>query len=142
IFSANGSSAGIGFAIPAAEAKRALGYLLAGKRMSRGWIGVELAPIDDVIKRRFALPSADGALVNKILPNSPAAKAGLARGDVIRSFNGELVSNPNDLISATANLAAGKRITLGVYRHGSPIDILLTLAERPDFSEGEAGSER
>lgn len=141
IFSPNGGSTGIGFAIPADEAQRALSYLLAGKRMSRGWIGVELAPMDEIMKRRFALPSAEGALVNKVLPASPAAKAGIQRGDVIRSFNGEPVNTPQDLISATANLPAGTKITLNIYRRGTPTEIELTLDERPDFEKEARGME-
>jgi serine protease Do len=144
IFSPNGGSAGIGFAIPADEAQRALKYLLAGKRMSRGWIGVALTPVDDIIKRRFALPSADGALVSSVLPNSPAVKAGILRGDVIREFNGKPVTSPQDLISATANLPAGKKISLNVYRHGTPMEVAVILAERPDVDKesGEAEDQR
>jgi serine protease Do len=141
IFSPNGGSTGIGFAIPADEAQRALSYLLAGKRMSRGWIGVELAPMDEIMKRRFALPSAEGALVNKVLPAGPAAKAGIQRGDVIRSFNGQPVNTPQDLLYATANLPAGAKIALNVYRHGTPTEIVLTLGERPDFEKEAGGKE-
>ncbi len=130
IYSPSGASAGIGFAIASNEAKTVLDVLLAGK--SRGWIGVEAAPVDEVIRRRFALPSAQGVLVNAVFKGSPAEKAGIRRGDVIFSFDGTLIKAPQDLVAAAAHKAAGQKVELELYRRGAPLTVKLTLGRRPE----------
>ncbi|MBI3549409.1 MAG: PDZ domain-containing protein [Elusimicrobia bacterium] len=135
IFSPSGASAGIGFAIPASQVKDALNYLLAGKRVPRGWLGIALSPVDPVVQRRFALPSPEGALVNQVYPSSPAEKAGIKRGDVIRTFNKTAVASPEDIINAATKLASGKQVPVIIYRKGVPVDLMITLGRRPDWAD-------
>lgn len=132
IYSPSGAFAGIGFAIPVSEVKPIMNYMLAGKTMKRGFMGVEAAPVDDVAKRRFALPTAEGALVNAVVPGSPAARAGIKRGDVIRKFDDKDVITPNDLVAMTSHVEAGKKVKLQIYRKGVPMDVHVELGERPD----------
>lgn len=135
IYSPSGASAGIGFAIPAAELRRALGYLMAGKQVRQGWLGVEAGPVDEVVQKRFGLPSPDGALVNGVLPGGPAAKAGVQRGDVITGFNGAPVASPQELASAASHAEPGKTAGLELYRRGSRQRLSVTLGKRPDDAE-------
>lgn len=135
IFSPSGASAGIGFAISAREARRALAYLLGGKK--RGWIGVEASPVDEVVQARFALPSPQGALVNKVLPGGPAEKAGLKRGDVIREIDGAPIETVQALIAAASELEPGKTAAVRLYRRGSPMRLRLTPSRRPEWADAK-----
>jgi serine protease Do len=131
IFSPSGASAGIGFAIPANEIKLALEYLLAGRQSPIGWLGVEAAPLDELIRRRFNLPTADGVIVNAVVPGSPAEKADLRRGDAIVVLDGKPVQSPQDLVARITRLKPGAKVPIGIYREGAPLTLDVRISERP-----------
>ena len=89
IFSPNGGSIGIGFAIPAETVKTVVAQLKEHGAVTRGWIGVQIQPVTADVADSLGLKNAEGALVAEAQANSPAAKAGIASGDVITSVNGE-----------------------------------------------------
>src|SRR5208282_815567 len=91
IFSPNGGSVGIGFAIPANLAKPVIAQLRAAGRVTRGWLGVQIQPVTPELADALGLERARGALVSDVLPKSPASAAGLQVGDVILAHGGKPV---------------------------------------------------
>jgi serine protease Do len=94
IYAPTGVFAGIGFAIPANRIKDIMEQLIEKGHVVRGWMGVEILPLSEVMAKQFGLSKADGVMVNGVQPGSPAEKAGLKRGDVIVRFNGEPTLDP------------------------------------------------
>ncbi|MBI4385915.1 MAG: Do family serine endopeptidase [Elusimicrobia bacterium] len=142
IFSPSGASAGIGFAIPINEAKEVLDYLIAGKSLQRGWLGVEASAVTEAIRRQFRLSGAEGALVNSVVPDSPAQAAGLRRGDVIVRFNRRPIRDPIDLIREVGRGGAGKKVPVEIVRGGKKAEVRVVLGERPDSIEEAAAEPR
>lgn len=132
IFSPSGAFAGIGFSIPANEVKGILTALKAGKKIKRGWLGVTLAPLDSLMAQRLGLAVSEGALVNSVLGNSPAAKSGIKRGDIIVSCDGKEISSAEDLVNAVSYKEAGSSVKLELHRKGIKKEIFAVLAEQPD----------
>src|SRR5215469_14296349 len=97
IYSPNGGSVGIGFAIPANRARPVVDQLKTYGRVARGWLGVQIQPVTPDIARSLGLPKVSGALVAKVGAGSPAAVAGFRQGDIILSINGREISRMHDL---------------------------------------------
>src|SRR3990172_3817294 len=92
---------GIGFAIPINMAKYVIEQLKDKGKVVRGWLGVLVQPITPAIAESMKLKEPKGALVSDVTPNSPAAEAGIKRGDVIVDFNGKKIAYLNDLTTLT-----------------------------------------
>ncbi|OGR76072.1 MAG: hypothetical protein A2X32_10860 [Elusimicrobia bacterium GWC2_64_44] len=135
IFSPSGAFAGMGFAIPAAEARRAYEDFLGLKPARRGWLGTVLVKVDANTAARFGLPA--GALVNRVVPGSPAALARLKRGDIITSFDGEEVGDDADLLSFIYSRKPGDKVELGYFRSGAEKKAQATLGAQPGASGGD-----
>jgi serine protease Do len=118
IYSPNGGNVGLGFAVPASTAKSVINQLRAKGKISRGWLGVQIQPVTKDIAQALRLKSRDGAMVVAVQPNSPAAKAGLKSGDVIREWDGKTVKTVRDLVRKVANTPANKEVEVGVLRNG------------------------
>jgi len=128
--------AGIGFAVPINQAKAILDELVHKGRVVRGWLGVELArEITPAIVKTFALPDDKGALVNDVMKNSPAEKAGLKRGDVIRSFDGKPTPSSDGLQNLVAQTPPRKSVEVVVIRDKKQKTLTLVLAERPESAD-------
>lgn len=126
-----GSSIGIGFAIPINAAKHVMTDLIKTGKVSRGYLGVSVGPINEGLAKEFDVPDTAGALVQDVEPSSPAAKAGVKDGDVVRTLNGENIAGPGQLTADVVNLNPGETVTLGVLRNGKHMDIKVVLGERP-----------
>ncbi len=131
IFSPNGAFAGVGFAIPAAEARRSLPDLLAGREVQRGWLGVSIVALDPVMAARLGLDAVSGGLVNAVAKGSPAYEAGLLRGDVITECDGEPVETEDDLFYRTYTRRPGDLIELTRISKGAKKKEKIALARRP-----------
>lgn len=131
IYAPTGVFTGIGFAIPVDRAKAVLKDLIEKGKVVRGWMGVEIAEIDDVTAKHFGLPSANGALVNNVIPDTPASKAGIKRGDVILQFGGRDIESPLDLQDVVAGTPPQKKVTVKILRNKKPMDLHLTTEEKP-----------
>ncbi|MBU2574393.1 MAG: trypsin-like peptidase domain-containing protein [Elusimicrobia bacterium] len=131
IFSPSGTFAGMGFAIPAAEVKRVLADLVAGREVKRGWLGVSIVALDSVMAARLGLNIASGGLVNAVVKGSPAYEAGILRGDVITECDGEPVEAEDDLFYKTYTRRPGDVTELTRFSKGLKKKEKITLAERP-----------
>jgi serine protease Do len=123
---------GIGFAIPINVAKQVMNDLVKFGRVKRAWLGVYMQPVTPDIVEGFNLKSSDGALVSDVVPNSPAEKAGLQRGDIIKRIGGAAVKTPDDLSSAVRRQGAGDTVKLEILRNGKTVNVSVRLEELPD----------
>jgi Do/DeqQ family serine protease len=134
ILSASGGASGVGFAIPAALVKQVVTTALGGGHsVVRPWLGLRPQVLTGDIARSFGLAAPQGVLVADIWPDGPAARAGVARGDVIVSVNGQAVNDPTSLNYAAATLAPGASVNLVVRKAGgAQRTVTAHLATPPD----------
>jgi len=108
-------------------------------KVVRGYLGVSIQAVDPDLAKAFGLPRGGGALVGDVSPNSPAAKAGVQRGDVILELNGQSVSGPDDLSVRISEMSPGTVAHLKIFRNGQPRNLDVTLVENVEKSqEGQA----
>jgi serine protease Do len=117
IFSRSGGSQGVGFAVPVNLARSVMERLIKFGKVTRGYLGVSLQQeITPDLAREFNLPDTDGAMVAGIQQNTPAAKAGLENGDVIRLVDGRKIKDSQQLRLLISQTAPGTKVTLTVLR--------------------------
>jgi serine protease Do len=131
IYSPNGGSVGIGFAIPANVAKPVIDALRTNGRVVRGWLGVQVQPVTPGLADAFGLDRPRGALVTDVTAKSPAAAAGLQAGDVILAHDGKPVAELRELTGSIAAAPPGKKLTLEVVRDGKRYEVPVTIAALP-----------
>jgi serine protease Do len=131
IYSPSGGSVGIGFAIPAATVKSVVAQLEESGTVTRGWIGVQIQTVTPEIADSLGLKKAEGALVTEPQADSPAAKAGIAPGDLIQSVNDQEVKDSRELAKKIAEIKPGSSVKLGLLHNGSPKTVTLTVAKMP-----------
>jgi serine protease Do len=135
ILSPSGGNVGIGFAIPAEEAKPVVDILMKGETVKRGFMGVTLQPITDDIAASMGLPKDVGELIASVTPDGPAAKGGFKPGDVVTAVNGKEVTDDQSLSYLVASLSPGTRVPFDVIRGGKHITLTVTLGTRPSAEE-------
>jgi serine protease Do len=127
-----GGFIGIGFAIPINVAKHVMADLIKTGKVERGYLGVTIGDMTPAYAKAFGVPSGTkGALVQNVEPDGPAAKAGVKNGDIIHSLNGKPIQGAGGLTQAITSLNPGQAVTLGILRDGKPMNIQVTLGERP-----------
>ncbi|HML11086.1 MAG TPA: DegQ family serine endoprotease [Stellaceae bacterium] len=131
IYSPNGGSVGIGFAVPSNVAKQVVRALEEHGKVERGWLGVQIQPVTPAIASSLGLKSDHGALVALVTPDSPSAAAGLKQGDVILAFNGQGITTLRDLPHDVAASAPGASAALTVWRDGKEQQVSVKLGEMP-----------
>ena len=137
IFSPNGGSVGIGFAIPAKVARDTVAQLIANGSVTRGWLGIQLQEVTTEIAAALELKSRNGVLVNSVIEGEPAAKAGLKDGDVIVEIGGAKVDTPNELSRRVASYAPGEKVRVKVLREGKQKTVNVTLGARSDDDDDD-----
>jgi len=136
IYAPTGVFAGIGFAIPINQAKAILTDLVHKGHVTRGWLGVELSrEISPAMVKAFGLPDTKGALVNEVMKGSPAEKAGLKRGDIIRSFDGKAIDTSDQLQNLVAQTPPKKSIPVEIIRNRNKMNVTLVIGERPESAD-------
>lgn len=143
IFSNTGGFQGVSFAIPIDMAMNVAEQIKDTGSVQRGQVGVlfNAIPMTQEQARGFGLPDTLGALVNEVVPDSPAQKAGIEPGDVIRAVDGTRIYQPSELPPLIGNKAPGTRVRLTVFREGRERDFTLTLAPLDrSLASGGAGS--
>jgi len=136
IYAPTGVFAGIGFAIPINRAKEILDTLIQKGKVSRGWLGVEIVPVDEAIAYQFGLSKKQGVLINRVLKNTPAEKAGLQRGDIIISVKTKNktieVNSPQELQDVIFSLSPKEKVELKIVRDKKEQVVEVILGELPE----------
>jgi serine protease Do len=128
IYSPNGGSVGIGFAIPSDLASQVVAQLREHGKVERGWLGVQMQPMTPALAKAVGLPRDEGVLVDQVVAGSPAAAAKLQQGDVITTFDGTVIKTPRDLAVAVAKDHAGDSARVGLWRNGHDLTVEVSIA--------------
>ncbi|MCK5305603.1 MAG: Do family serine endopeptidase [Candidatus Omnitrophica bacterium] len=136
IFSSSGGYQGLGFAIPINTAKFILNKLIKGEDIEYSWLGVTVQDVTHDLTEYFNLKSKKGAIVIKILPDSPAEKAGIKEDDIIVEYNGKKIDNYKKLINLVSHTNVGENILVKVLREGKEITLTVKTSKRPDKIAG------
>ncbi|MBK9955542.1 MAG: Do family serine endopeptidase [Rhodocyclaceae bacterium] len=131
IYSQNGGSMGIGFAIPVSLARNVMEQIIRTGGVTRGWIGVEVQEITPELAESFGLPSVEGALIAGVMRGSPADKAGIHPGDVLLAIDGKTVKDAENMLALIAALQPGDTGTFALRRDGKEIELRATIGKRP-----------
>lgn len=132
IISPSGGSIGIGFAVPASLAVPVLDDLRKFGKVRRGWLGIRIQSLDTDMAENIGLPDQKGALIAKVDPAGPGAKAGLKDGDVVLKFDGKDINEMRRLPRFVASTPIGKKVEMTVWREGKRQTIAATVGEMPE----------
>ncbi len=142
ILSPTGGSIGIGFAIPINTAKFVMEQLIKRGKVVRGWLGVELREVEEISDpSALGLKELQGAVIDRVLPDSPAEKAGLKSQDVIVQFNGVPIRNIAHLQSLVGRTPPGTTVPLKIIRDGKEMTVHVQIGERTEEVVAEAQRE-
>jgi serine protease Do len=134
----SGGNQGVGFAIPVVMARKIMEQILQTGKVTRGYLGVLIQQVTPDLAKAFGLPTAEGALVGDVTTDSPGAKAGIQKGDIITALNGRPVSDYLDFRLQVSQMAPGTSVKLDVLRNGQKREITATLIEYPEKAEAAA----
>jgi serine protease Do len=129
ILSPSGGSIGIGFAIPSNMAHTVMDQLIMSGKVRRGQLGIVVQKLTSEIASNLGLKEAKGLLVSQVQPGSAAERAGVRKGDIITSFNGVEVDDPNTFRNQVASTPPGTEVTLTIKRDGREQQVRATLGE-------------
>jgi serine protease Do len=129
IFSPSGGSVGIGFAVPSALARHVIEQIREYGRTRRGWLGVNIQTVTDELAEGLKLPRANGALVSNVADGSPAAVAGIEKGDVILKFDGRDVGEMRRLPRIVADTPIDKTVDVLLWRQGRERKVKVKIGE-------------
>jgi Do/DeqQ family serine protease len=136
---------GIGFAIPINTAKRISTQLIAKGKVEHPYLGIEMATLTPELKKEInsnpnsglTVDEDRGVLVAKVVPDSPAAKAGLRAGDVIQKLNGQPVTTANTVLQAVENSSVGGNVRVDLHRNGQNLSLLVRPGAFPNQAEAQ-----
>ncbi|HSI29266.1 MAG: Do family serine endopeptidase [Methylophilus sp.] len=131
IYSRNGGSMGIGFAIPVSIAQQVMEQITSSGSVTRGWIGIEAQDITPELAESFNLKTINGSLIAGVLLDSPADRAGLRPGDILTAINKKPVADSQSMLNIIALLKPREKATLSILRTGKKVDIDLVVGKRP-----------
>lgn len=132
IYSPNGGSVGIGFAVPAAVAKPVIAQLKENGHVTRGWLGVQIQPVTPEIAEALGIDGTKGALVAGVMDETPAGRSGVKSGDLITAVNGQPIEQLRDLPRIIAGHKPGDTVKLAIQRDGDGRTVAVELGTMPD----------
>lgn len=135
ILSPTGGNVGIGFAIPAEQAKPIVDTLMKGSAITRGYLGVQMQPLTADLAEAFGVAKDNGTIVARVEPGQAAEKAGIRQGDVIVKVNNQDVTPDQTLSYIVANVTPGARIPIELIRDGRRQTVTVTVGTRPPEEE-------
>jgi serine protease Do len=141
IISRDGGNQGIGFAVPINLARNVMDRLIDTGKVTRGYLGIMPGDLQPGMAEEFGLPNRNGALVDDVLPGTPADKVGIQAGDVIVAFNGKPITDAHSLLLAVSECSPGTEATVKIVRNGDTKTFKLKLAELPDQANGSSGGQ-
>lgn len=132
IYSNNGGSMGIGFAIPVNLAKQVMESIVGNGSVTRGWIGVEPQNLSKELNESLGLPSnTKGVILSGVLEGGPAARAGAKPGDVLTFVNKEPTNDVRQLLNQIARIEPGSAANIQVLRKGKELTLVIQVGKRP-----------
>ncbi|MEZ5961682.1 MAG: trypsin-like peptidase domain-containing protein [Hyphomonadaceae bacterium] len=137
IVSPTGASVGVGFATPTSIVRPVVDQIVRYGETRRGWLGVRLANITRAIADRAGYNGATGAVITRITPDGPAARAGLRTGDVVVRFNGRDIADSRALTRMVGEAQVGSAATIDIVREGRRMEITANI-ERLEETTGGA----
>ncbi len=140
IYSNSGGFMGVSFAIPIEMAMDVVKQLKDKGRVSRGWLGVEILEVSRDLALSYGLKRPRGALVARVMEDSPAAAAGLQEEDIIVEFNGQDIERSGELPQFVGRAPVGEPSSLTVVRGGKKKKLSVTIGELPDQADLRVGS--
>jgi serine protease Do len=139
IKSRSGGFQGIGLAVSSNLAKNVMKQLLENGTVKRGYLGVQIKPLDPEVAAKLGVKDGKGVVVGQVFENTPASKGGLVAGDVITSVNGKAIKDARDLQLMIAGLPVGKPVDVNVLRDGKAQALKVTIDAQPDeFGDARA----
>jgi serine protease Do len=139
IFSQSGGNEGIGFAIPSHIVKPIAEQLVKNGRVHRGWIGARAQTVTPALARGLTLPQDDGVVLADVLPDGPAAKAGLRIGDIVATLDRRPMQNARQFEVNLYRKAVGETVALGVRRGDVSLALSVPVVERSEDPDRFAG---
>lgn len=131
ISSPTGSSVGIGFAVPINIARSIVPDLIADGEVSRGWLGVWLGgDVTEREARRQGLDRVRGVVIDSVLDDSPAKRAGIEPGDIVTAFNNQEVESQRQFVALVSTVREGDVVPIQVHRDGVKLDLTTAIADR------------
>ncbi|AZP12702.1 Do family serine endopeptidase [Undibacterium parvum] len=137
IYSRNGGSLGIGFAIPVTTIKMVMEAIISDGQVVRGWIGVEPQDITPEMAESFNIKEASGAIVAGVVRGGPADKAGIRPGDILTGIEGKAVSNKSEILNLIAQLKPNTKVKFTVLRRTSVSSVDILVGKRPPVKREE-----
>jgi serine protease Do len=131
IFSRTGGYQGIGFAVPSNMVRIIMDQLVQRGKVTRGWIGVTIQELTPELSQKFGAKKVQGALISDVMKDSPAARAGMKRGDIILTFNGKAVKDVSNLRNMVAQSKIGNDVEMEILRSGREYSVKVTIIEIP-----------
>lgn len=123
---------GIGFAIPINRAKRIVSDLINYGHVHTAWLGIKVQDLTEKLAKYFHMPGIhSGALISEIVPNSPAFKNNIKRGDILTEFNKHIIKNSRDYYDQLSQHTAGETLNLVIFRDGEKRRVRLQAASFP-----------
>ncbi len=142
ITSTSGGNIGIGFAIPVNLAKTIIDELKTKGKVTRGYLGVYLEDLTEDMKEALNLSSLEGVLINEVIKDSPADRAGIKDGDVIIEFNGEKVTDVQSFRLRVASTPPGKTVKIKLIRDGKEMSLNVKIGEMETQPVAQSGEEQ
>lgn len=135
IFSRTGGFMGLSFAIPIDVAMDVVEQLKTKGYVTRGWLGVLIQDVTRELAESFGMARPRGALIAKVLADSPAQRAGLEVGDIVLRFDGQEVEESSDLPPIVGGTRVGRDVPVEILRDGESRTLRVTIAELPDEAQ-------
>lgn len=131
IYSPNGGSLGIGFAIPVSTAKKVMEQIIQTGSVTRGWIGVAVQDMTPELAESFKLKDAEGVLISEIMRGGPADKAGIRPGDILIGIGDNTAINSTSMLEIISALPPGKSVALRLLRNQGEVVVQVAVGKRP-----------
>lgn len=131
IYSPNGGSLGIGFAIPVSTAKKVMEQIIQSGSVTRGWIGVAVQEITPELAESFKLGNVQGVLISEVVRGGPADQAKVKAGDILTMVNNKPLTDSNAMLDTIASLPPGKAVVLKLLRNQTEVVVQVKVGKRP-----------
>jgi serine protease DegQ len=131
IYSPNGGSLGIGFAISASTAKKTMEQIIQHGSVTRGWVGAGVQELTPELAESFKLGDTKGVLITEVIHDSPAEHAGVKAGDILIAIDDKAIDDSSSMLDTVANLPPGKMVMIKLLRNGATMNMQVKIGKRP-----------